>query len=193
MRVTFADIEATDLSASWGRILCCSFIDLDSDKVKTFRFDQKPWKGRNKIDDSKLVVAIRDEIEKVGMLVGWNSIFYDIPMINARLALHGQRPVKVARHLDLMWYSAGSSMRIGSRKLDNVSKYFKSKNQKTPLDASTWQLAAAGDRKAMDAVVTHCEFDVRVTKDVFPHLAPYVRKFVLPLSDWWKFASQIEV
>ena len=56
------DTESTDLSASWGRVLCCSFVGLEGDAY-TFRADRAPHKGKTKIDDSKLVVAIRDELE----------------------------------------------------------------------------------------------------------------------------------
>jgi len=36
MRVVFFDIEATDLGGNYGRLLCCSFVDLETGKVETF-------------------------------------------------------------------------------------------------------------------------------------------------------------
>jgi hypothetical protein len=41
-----------------------------------------------------------------------------------------------------------------------------------------------GDTQAMDKVVEHCEFDTLILRDVWPHLAPYVKKFTLPLAEW---------
>lgn len=195
MKVTFFDTESTDLSASWGRILCCSFVDL-SGEPKTFRADRGKFKGSNRIDDSKIVVAIRDELENSDIVVGWNSKLHDVPLLNARLALAGERKVRLgkehgAAHVDLMWYASGSSMKIGSRKLDNVSIFFDTPHKKTPLDGTTWQLAAAGDSKAMNAVVEHCESDVLVTRDLWPHLAPYIQKFTFTLSEVWQFVEQI--
>lgn len=197
MRVVFYDTESTDLSASWGRILCCSFVDLDSDKVTTFRGDVKPWKGRNRVDDSKLVVAIRDELESADIICGWNSILHDVPLLNARLAKAGERACRLGEkygtwHLDLMWYAGGATMKIGGRKLDTVARYFQCENQKTPLDGETWQLAGAGDRKALDLVVEHCEADVLVTRDVWPHLAPNVKKFQFNLGEVHHLIGQIE-
>src|SRR5881396_3893668 len=122
MRVLLFDTESTDLSASWGRILCSSFATLDG-KTYTFRGDRRPYKGSHIVDDSKLVVATRDELEKADIIVGWNSILHDVPLLNARLAYAGERGIHLGEkhgtwHLDAMYYSGGQSMKVGGRKLD---------------------------------------------------------------------------
>lgn len=189
MRVTFWDIEATDLNANFGRLLCCSFLDLDGSEVETFRSDQRKYKGKNAIDDSKLAVAIRDRLEASDIVVGWNSILYDAPFVNTRLALAGERPLRLTKdagtlHIDPMWYAnGGSSLRIGSKKLDNVAKFFSCENQKTPLTGPVWALAAAGDREAFDQVVEHCEADVRVLRDVWNHMTPFIKKHTFSLAE----------
>jgi uncharacterized protein YprB with RNaseH-like and TPR domain len=195
LKVLVFDTESTDLAASWGRILCCSFVELGGD-VYTYRADRKPWKGRNLIDDSKLAVAIRDELEAADMIVGWNSILHDQPLLNARLAKAGERPLRVGEkfgtwHWDAMYHAGGQSMKIGGRKLDTIQKFFATETPKTPLDGEQWQLAATGDRKAMDQVVKHCESDVLALKELFPHLAPHVKKFTFHLSEVWPFISEI--
>ena len=195
MKVLFYDTESSDLAASWGRILCASFLALDGDPY-TFRGDARKFRGQTKIDDRKLVVAIRDELESADIIVGWNSILHDVPLLNARLALAGERSLRVGEkygtsHLDMMWYSGGGSMKIGGRKLDTIAKYFNSPHQKTALDGATWQLAATGDKKAMDEVAEHCVYDVLVLRDLWPHLAPMVKKITFHLSDVWPFIDQI--
>lgn len=195
MKVLFFDTESTDLSASWGRILCASFVGLEGEPY-TFRGDTKPYRSRSKIDDSKLVVAIRDELESADIVVGWNSILHDQPLLNARLVLAGERPLRVgekhsSHHVDLMWYAGGNSMKIGGRRLDTVAKFFKCDNQKTPLDGEAWQRAAVGERDAMDQIVEHCQYDVLVLRDLWPHLAPGVKKVTFNLADVWPFVDQI--
>jgi uncharacterized protein YprB with RNaseH-like and TPR domain len=91
LKVTFFDTESTDLTANWGRLLCCSFLGLD-DNVVTYRKDVAPYKGRNRVDDGRLAVAIRKELETSDIIVGWNSILHDIPLVNARLAAANERP-----------------------------------------------------------------------------------------------------
>ncbi len=195
MNVLFYDTESSDLAASWGRIMCCSFASLSGD-VYTFRYDQKKYQGEDLIDDSKLCVAIRNELEKADMIVGWNSILHDIPLLNARLALAGERSTLTGErhgvsHLDLMWYAGGQSMKIGGRRLDTVAKFFNCENQKTALDGATWQRAAVGDKKSLDLVVEHCEADVNVLRDVWPHLVPGVKKFQFNLGEVWQFVDKI--
>lgn len=195
MNVCFFDTESTDLAASWGRILCASYTDLaDDSPMVTHRRDDYPQS--TPIDDGPLCGAIKSHLESQDLIVGWNSILHDIPLVNARLAHNGMDPIRTGekygvRHLDLMWYAGGQSMKIGGRKLDTVAKFFACENQKTGLDGEIWQLAAAGDTAAMDEIVVHCEADVRVLKEVFYHLAPHVKKFQFTLSEVWPFLTDI--
>lgn len=192
MRVQFFDTESTDLHAIMGRILCASFAPLSgSEKAYTLRGDRAPYRGKTLIDDRALCIGIREELETADMVVTWNGILHDIPLLNARLALHGERGVHIQRHVDLMYYSRGASMKVGSSKLDNVARFFKCPHQKTPLDWEVWQLAGTGDKGAMGNVVIHCEADVLVLRDLWPHLAPYVKKYQMPLSSWFRWATEI--
>lgn len=206
MKIMYFDTESTDLSASWGRILCASFA-VNNGNVYTFRGDKRPHDiptvgkhipGEEMVDDSNLVVAIRDELESADIIVGWNSILHDIPLLNGRLQQAGEAPYKGktwpnGSHLDLMYYATGSAMKIGSKSLANVAKFYSLPNQKTPLDGKTWQRAAVGERAAMALVVEHCEADVKVLRDTMPYLAPHVKKLVLPFNQWYKHAEEIKL
>jgi uncharacterized protein YprB with RNaseH-like and TPR domain len=172
MRIVGYDIETTDLSALMGRILCCSFYPIVTQKgvggkPYTLRADDKRFRSDDIIDDSKLVAAIRDELEKYHLIVGWNSKLFDLPFINARLAKAGERILRPQLHLDAMWFAGGNSMRIGSKKLVNVQKYFKLGEEKTDITWEQWQRAAALDRRALDEVVHHCEQDVKVLNEAY--------------------------
>lgn len=166
MRIAAIDTESTDLSASWGRILCASFLPIRDpvtlDAPYTFRADRKPWRGRDVIDDSKLVAAISAEINKYELIVTWNGKLHDIPLLNARLAKAGLPPTDPHMHLDLMWRAGGNGLKIGSKRLENVQRFFGLSEAKTPLDGVEWQRAAAGDHKALDRIAEHCEQDVKV-------------------------------
>lgn len=175
MKTVFWDLETTDLKALMGRILCCSFIELGSDaEAYTYRQDHLPWRRDDVIDDSQLVTAIRDRLETYDLIVAHNGRLFDIPMLNARLSKAGERPLKTHFVLDTRWYLNSSSMRIGSAKLENAQKFFKLGTAKTPLSWETWQRAAALEGDAMDEVVAHCEADVRVLRELYPHVLPYV-------------------
>lgn len=178
-------------------------------EVYTFRGDKRPhdlpssghanyFPGEETIDDSKLAVAIRDELESADLIVTWNGILHDIPLLNARLQVGGERPYKnktwpKGTHIDLMYFATGSALKIGSKALANVAKFFNLEHQKTPLDGKIWQRAAAGDRKAMSDIVEHCEADVLTMRDAFPYLAEHIKKLQLPFNCWWKWLEEIEL
>lgn len=171
------DLETSDLKALMGRIFCCSFVPIVPGVVSvpyTYNLFDSKYKGRSKIDDGKLCVAIRDELETYNMIVGWNSKLFDLPLLNARLAKIGERPCRIQFHGDMMWYAGGSSMRIGSRKLVNVQKFFKLGEEKTDIEWEQWQAVAAGDKKAMKTIIHHCEQDVKVLAEAYWKLLPYV-------------------
>ena len=201
MRTTVFDIETTDLAANFGRLLCCSFIDVVPGVpnlpkfTTTFRRDYKKWQGGKLTDDRKLAIAIRDRLEDADIIVGWNSILFDVPFVNTRLAAYGERPIQVgekygSHHIDLMYYAGGQSLRLGSRRLDVVTKFFGT-TPKTPLTAEIWAEASVGDKEAMKQVVEHCEADVCATADVFPKLAPFVKKVQFNLSQVYPFLKDI--
>lgn len=175
MRICIFDIETTNLNAFMGRVLTCGFLDLYAKKPYVFRGDEQRFKSKEKLDDSKLVEAIRDELHKYNMIVGWNSKRFDVPFLNARLAKVDAMPVRAQFHLDLMYYAGGSSMRIGSRKLDNVQKFLlPDGEEKTAITWNDWGLAGIGDKKGMDMVVKHNLADLIVTRNVYWKLLPYV-------------------
>jgi len=180
IRTGFVDIEATDLGASWGHVLCCSFCDEWGD-VKTFRLDDPKYAGDNLADDSRLVVAIRDEMEKYDVVVGHNFRLYDRAFLNARIMRKPkpdgtrERPISLLlKIVDTLFMAGGQNLRLGSRRLDNIARYFELDEQKTPLTGQTWQLAGAGVKEAMDLVVEHCEHDVRVERLAFEVFKPFL-------------------
>src|SRR5439155_1458755 len=177
MRIVAADLETTNLSGLMGRIRCGSFyriVDGHSTKPYTLRLDDKRYTSRSRIDDNKLAVAIRNEIEKYHMLVTWNGKLFDVPFLNARLAKVGERPLRVQLYLDLMYYAGGCSMRIGTKKLENVQMFFALRDSKTAITWDNWNLAAGGDKTALEEVVHHCEQDTKVLAQAYWKMLPAV-------------------
>ncbi len=181
IRTVAYDLETTDLKGLMGRLLCASFCIITSadpaeiGTVTTFRCDTKPWRSRDPIDDSKLAIAVRDYLDGFHCIVGWNSKLFDAPFLNARLVQAGHQELRPQMHLDLMWYAGGSSMRVGSKKLDNVQKFLRLGEEKTDIDWDDWKRAALGNKDAMNNVVAHCEQDVLVLRDAYWRMIGLVR------------------
>lgn len=169
----FYDIETTDLKAFMGRMLVVSIAD-SWGNVVTRRFTD--FERDTVIDDRGLARWAKEEFEKYDILVGWNSKLFDAPFVNARLMRGLELPMHSdKKHIDLMYYARGQFMRIGSARLDNVAKFFRVENQKTPISWDEWAMAAAGDMDALERVVEHCEADVLVLRDVFARMKSLVR------------------
>lgn len=174
LRHAYWDLETTDLSAFMGRLLCASIADAWG-TITTRRVTDFPQESP--LDDSCLAEWVRDELERYDLLIGWNSFNFDTSFLNARLLRWGKRPMRDMLQIDAMykarWGRYGA--RVGSSKLDNASRFFRTKDTKSVVDWDTWNLASMGDEKAMDYVVAHCEADVLVLRDTFNHLKPLVR------------------
>lgn len=168
----YYDIETTDLKAFMGRVLGISIADAWGNITRrTYR----DFAGKTILDDSGLVAWAKEELEKYDIIVSWNGKLFDKPFINARLMQGLQLPVRQDKmHVDLMYYAGGQFMRIGSRKLVNVQKFLKVPNAKTEISWDDWAKAAAGDEAALEEVMSHCDADVLVLRDVFARLKPLI-------------------
>lgn len=173
--IAFFDIEATDLKANFGRMLCMSVAD-QFGNVTTVRADDPELRGDKIRDDRLLAIAARDLLESYDIIVGWNSKSYDVPFIDSRLLIHDERPIrKDLMHVDPMYKAGRFSMALQSRRLDSVAKTFRLDEQKTDIDWEYWMDAAMGDSAALDYVVEHCEADVLTLRAAFNRLKPLIR------------------
>lgn len=173
--IAFFDIEATDLKANFGRLLCMSVADMFGNVV-TLRSDAPEFRGERVRDDRLLAIGCRDLLETYDVIVGWNSKKYDVPFIDSRLTIHDERPLrKDIMHIDPMYKAGQFSLALQSRRLDSVAQTFRLDEQKTPIDPEFWMDAALGDSAAMDYVVEHCEADVLTLRAAFHRLKPLIR------------------
>lgn len=193
MKICAWDIETTDLRANMGTILCCSFqqimppqrfvnpdgsLDWHSavqPQTYTLQVDPDTQDQFDPNPDRDLVSRIAAEIEAYDLVVGWNSVMFDMSFINARRLFFRDPPVHVKFHKDLMWMVGQSQNRIGGKRLATVQQYLGIEEQKTSLDWEIWKRAGKGDPEALKEVVRHCEIDVRVLAEAYWRLMPYVR------------------
>lgn len=170
-----------------GRVLCASFLPIvDREyldgipkryhpKPYTLRWDDECFVNKEDItDDSLLVIAIRDELQKYNAVVTWNGKMFDNRFINAKLLEYGEAPLSTQFHYDPMW-TVRNGLRIGSSKLNNVQKFMSLAEEKTEITWKDWQRAQAGDPCAVDTVVYHCEQDVKVLADAYWRLLPFAK------------------
>ena len=170
----FVDFEMTGLSANYGRLIC-GCIKPYGGEVTTLRIDDTargvtyPW------DDHDLALGLRDELEKQWMIVGWNSVMFDIKFLNSRLMFHRERVLRKPLHKDLL-FTAKTVFALTDNRLITVQEHLQLDEAKTRLDPNEWIKASAGDAGAIDYVAEHCVQDVRVLEEVFEHLVPFIKE-----------------
>jgi len=159
------DIECWDLGAEFGPLTCASVLLLPEEKMVTLRQDSyvRRKKASDMDDDRALLCDLRDLLNGVVQHAGWYTKGFDIPHVNTRLAMWGERLLESRLHVDGNWYFRGwRGLKPRSSKLKHVSEFF-GFEQKPEVAAETWLKARLGQKKAVDEVCDRCEADVRIT------------------------------
>lgn len=167
------DLETTGLAATFGRILCASIKPLGGEVV-TFRIDQDKNYDQHRGSDRWVVKAIRDELMKYNILVAYNTINFDLPFLQTRLLKHGLSFLPpLIKHVDPL-HITRYRLRLHNNDLNSLLNHLRTRHKKTPLLADLWGDAAAGDKKALDKVVTHNIKDVEALEEAFQKLLPFI-------------------
>lgn len=132
---------------------------------------------KGQADDSVLVNAVADVIEKADIVVTYYGQRYDIPFIATRLLKASSRVLSLAdaSHIDL-WRTARYKLKLNSNRLASLIDFFELNNKKTPVAGPQWVAAGAGDRKALQYVIDHCIPDVLSLAEAYYKLRPLIAK-----------------
>lgn len=171
--IGFLDIETTGLGADFGHILGACIKPSTSQKIITLRIDDYPGYKKNLCDDKPLVLDIVKEMSKFDVLVHYNGDMFDLPFIDTRLAIHGERRSPLVHSVDLLPL-VKRKLRLHSNRLDSVAVALGLDNQKTKLQPMVWQRASHGSKGDLDYIMEHCEADVLVLEEAFRRLKGYV-------------------
>lgn len=171
--VGFIDIETTGLGADFGHILCACIKPAGSTEMITLRIDDYKGYKKELCNDKALVLAIRDKIALFDVLVHYNGDQFDLPFIDTRLAIHGERRAPLVHSIDLLPI-VKKKLRLHSNRLDTVAVALGLANQKTRLEPQIWQRASHGSRSDLDYIVEHCQADVYVLEETFKRLKDYI-------------------
>lgn len=134
--------------------------------------------NKGQADDSQLVIAVANEIDKADVVVTYYGARYDIPFISTRL-LRAQKgrflALRDSSHVDL-WRTCRYKLKLNSNRLASVIDFLELKNKKTPVAGPQWVAAGAGDRQALKYVVAHCIPDVLSLEEAYNTLLPLIAK-----------------
>ena len=158
-KVFVTDIEATNLAADIGFIICAGVQDVDTGKEWMYRIDRtKEWKTA-KWNDHGVVKPLLDKLGEADILVAHYGQRFDIPYIRTRALVHGLPDLAPIPLID-SWRVIRNGLKLHNNRLQSLIDLLDAKD-KTQLKLPIWTKAAAGDKRSIQYIVDHCVQDVR--------------------------------
>lgn len=170
-KIGIFDIETTGLKANWSHMLCWCMKEQGKDIIHHDLITKR--KARDK-DDEKIIKSAVKEIKKYDRVVTWYGSRFDLPYLRSR-AIYFDIEFPSYRelyHTDL-YYIARSKLAMHSNRLASVCQYFGIEAKSHPMTPELWTKSGAGEQKALETVLKHCEEDVISTDKCWEILSKY--------------------
>ena len=165
-----ADYVNPDMVIQQSFLLTWAAKWVGDDQVIGDRLTGKEAKAR---DDRRIVGKLADLVRQADVIVAHNGDRFDLPKLNARIAVHGLDPLGNVKSIDTL-KQARSSFKFASNRLDELAKVLglEVKNHTT---FDLWRRCMAGDVPALKEMDAYCRQDVVVLEEVFDRLRPHVK------------------
>lgn len=168
LNVMFLDIEATNLKADFGYMLCASWKWEGLKKVHHRSIAEAPTFEEDPTDDAWIIEELRPELEKADVVVFHYGSRFDYPYLQTRALYHRLEPLPRVRWIDT-WRIARNQLALSSNRLASLSRLL-GVEEKTPLSGPVWIRAMAGHAPSIRYVVEHCDQDVIVLEQVYQRI-----------------------
>ena len=164
-RIGFLDIEATNLSADFGIMICYCIKPSDSDKIITRCLTkQQMFKSL----DKALCEKALGDMYKFDRLVGHYSSKFDFPFMRTRALYHNiEFPDYGEIYQSDTWRTLRNKYKFSSNRLGNVGEFIGCETEKTKITPEHWLGALQGKKKSLDYIVDHCQKDVLILEKVY--------------------------
>lgn len=178
-KIGILDIEASNLKADFGAVLCYAIADLDSDQMISRIASKKELFDKRHQPDYGVMKDFCVDVRKYDRLITYfgSDGKFDVPFLRSR-----------AVHMDLDFPGFGevfledawSIMRykfcLSSNRLGNATRFITGESNKTNWFAKYWIRAIQGDKEALAYIKDHCEKDVQDTKRLYLKVRKFKRK-----------------
>ena len=167
------DLETTDLNTFMGRTIVASFLDLDTGEIETRTLPE--YKKSVEESEKALLRWVIDRMEEADVLIGHNTLGFDVPFVRGRAAALnlGRTPPK-RTHIDTMLVARyGFKGRPQGASMENLADFFKLDTQKYKPSKHDWAASRHLDHAAIAEIAQRCEEDVRCNAELWYKLRPY--------------------
>lgn len=175
MNILAWDIEASNLSADFGIVLCVGFKSVGTGKAEVLNIlDYQGADGDLIRAEKRLLVDVSEKLLTADVWLTHYGTWYDIPFINTRLLYHGLPVVPPTfAHLDT-WKISRNRLKLRNNRLVTISGFLGTKEEKNAIKPEQWLRALGGHRPSMRYIVEHCRRDVVVLEETYLRLRPLV-------------------
>jgi len=173
-KIGFLDIEATNLKADFGIVICYCLKPAKAKKVITRCVT--PYELRNCFDKEVILHLIK-RIKKFDRIITHYGKRFDLPFVRSRaLNLGVDFPIHKFVWQTDTWEIARSKLCISSNRLGNIANFLGIRQQKTPITSQHWLGALMGRRESLDYIVDHCQRDVLILEKVYNRICEFAPK-----------------
>ncbi len=172
-KVSFLDIETSNLKANFGIVLCWCILDEAGNRYEDVLNKKDVLSG---YEDKRIVQSCIDNMLKFDRVCGHYSTYFDIPFLRTRALIHGLKfPGQGELYHTDVWRMAKSKLCLHSNRQNIVAESLYGKTVKTRISHSDWRKAMLGCPDAAAEVLDHCQKDVIDLRKNFYTLLPFVR------------------
>jgi len=139
------------------------------------------WYGEKKIHymderrgTERMVRGIYKLMQEADVVITYNGLNFDIPMLNNEFVKLGLDPIKPQKHIDL-YRTARAQFRLVSNKMEHVAKYLELGQKVQHKGFGLWVGCLAGNRKDWQDMKSYNIGDVELLEKIYDKLRPWVK------------------
>lgn len=168
MKILAWDIEASNLAADFGIILCVGFKEIGARKPTVLslldyeRDDKDLFKA-----EKQLLKDVSKRLLDADVWLTHYGTWFDLPYVNSRLLYH-KLPVLPPNfaHIDT-WKISRNRLKLSNNRLATLEHFLGTKDEKNAIKPGMWIRALGGHEPSMQYIVTHCRKDVLVLEQAY--------------------------
>lgn len=173
-RIGYFDIEASNLQADYGIMLC--YCIKEKDKRKIYHKSITKHDLKTCMDKKVVEQAIKD-LAQFDRIVTFYGTRFDFPFLRSRATIlnipffnYGE-----LNHDDI-YYIIRSKFRLSRNRLSNSCRSLLGKTEKTHIKPELWIKALQGNKKSIKWILDHCKRDVRDLEKLHKKVINFKRK-----------------
>lgn len=176
-KVGFIDLEASNLKADFGLVICVSILDMD--EKEAYNRCLTPEEVFHTSLDKPLLKDVIQEMRKYDRLIGYyaSNGRFDIPFLRARSLHHNlDFPGYGEIVMEDVYPYVRYKLALSRNRLETACEFIVGNSDKTRWSGKHWVRAIQGNKDSLDYIVTHCNNDVKDLRKLYKKLYKFSRK-----------------